>query len=767
MRMSRYRSLSVSFFLFAIVTVHGTSAARADEVTALASKEASVEQRVDQIIKKLTLDEKLGQFTQMWGGVKQDINPEQAALQRNDLEGQVRSGMIGSFLGIQSAARANELQRIAVEESHAGIPLILANDVIHGFRTIFPIPLAEAASFDPDAVRLSARISAIEAGAVGTHWTFAPMVDIARDPRWGRVAEGSGEDPYLGSVMAKARVEGFQGTDLTAKDTILACAKHFVAYGGAEGGRDYNAVDISLATLHNVYLPPFHAAVDAGVGSLMSGFNSLNGIPCTANQMILHDVLRDRWSFDGFVVSDWSSATEMVTHGFAKDDADAARQALLAGIDMDMSSFSFRTHLGKALEIGLISMDDIDRNLARVLRAKLRLGLFDQPYVDPEVEARVILCKEHRAAARDVARRSIVLLRNENSTLPIANTAKRIAVIGPLVSAKKDALGTWSVFGKPEDVVSVEEAMRARAGESIDVKFARGCGVLEDDRSGFDEAKKLAAESDYVVLVLGESEDLSGEAHSRSMLGLPGIQLDLAKEIIGLDKPTAVVLMAGRPLSVPWLAENADAMLMAWHLGVETGNAITDVLFGAYNPGGKMPITTPRNVGQVPIYYAHENTGRPPTDERYTSKYIDVPWTPLYPFGYGKSYTTFSFADLNVNGTEFATDATIEASVALTNTGKVAGDEVVQVYTRDMVATLTRPVRELKRFKRVHLQPGETKTVDFKIAVSELGFFDNNGQYRVEPGTFKLWIGADSEATLGAEFEVVPVAAKAMTKVAD
>ncbi|GJM24430.1 MAG: beta-glucosidase [Phycisphaerae bacterium] len=761
--MSKHEFIIVRFFLSVVVTFSVTAGSIADEVAGSSPKNSVIDHRVDQLLKQMTIEEKLGQFTQMWGGIKQDTNPEQAERQRTDLNGQVKSGMIGSFLGIRTAARANELQRIAVEESRLGIPLILANDVIHGFRTIFPIPLAEAASFDPDAVRRSARVSAIEAASAGTHWTFAPMVDIGRDPRWGRVAEGAGEDPYLGMVMAKARVEGFQGNDLAAKDTILACAKHFAAYGGAEGGRDYNAVDVSISTLHNVYLPPFRAAVDSGVGSFMSAFNSLNGVPCTANHMIFQDILRDRWSYDGFVVSDWSSTTEMVAHGFARDDADAARQALLAGIDMDMSSFSFRSHLGKALEDGLIQMEDIDRGLARLLRAKFRLALFDRPYVDPNEEARLILCNEHRAAARDVARRSIVLLRNENSTLPITKNSKSIAVIGPLVSAKKDAMGTWAVFGNADDVVSVEEAMRARAGDSLSVKFARGCGVLEDDRTGFEEAKKLAAQSDYVVLVLGESEDLSGEAHCRTSLGLPGIQLDLAKEIIALKKPTAVVLMAGRPQSVPWLAENADAMIMAWHLGVESGNAITDVLFGAYNPGGKMPMTTPRNVGQVPIYYAHENTGRPPTSERYTSKYIDVPWTPLYSFGYGKSYTTFSFTNLALNKKQFKPDETLELQIDLTNTGKVAGDEVVQVYTRDMVASLTRPVRELKRFRRIHLAPGATTTAKFQIPVHELGFYGNNGVYKIEPGSFKVWVGSDSSATLGDEFIVSTSNKKATT----
>jgi beta-glucosidase len=735
----------------------------ADKAVGIAAKEAEANPRVIQLIEKMTLEEKLGQCTQMWGGVHQETNPEQAERDRADLSGQVRAGQVGSFLGIKTSRRANELQRVAVEESRLGIPLILANDVIHGFRTIFPIPLAEAASFDPEAVRRSARISAIEAAAAGTHWTFAPMVDIARDPRWGRVAEGAGEDPYLGSVMAQARIEGFQGSDLAAKDTILACAKHFVAYGGAEGGRDYNAVDISLATLHNVYLPPFCAAVESGVGSIMSAFNSLNGVPCTANRTILDDILRKRWKYDGFVVSDWSSTTEMVAHGYAENDADAARQALLAGIDMDMSSFSYRSHLGAAVSSGLISEADVDRNVARILQAKMRLGLFDRPFADPDEEKRLILCKEHRAAAREVARRSIVLLNNNDSTLPISKEVKSIAVIGPLANSKKDPMGTWAVFGNPEDVVTVEEGMRTRAGEAIRVQHARGCSVLEDDRTGFDEAKKIASESDFVVLILGESEDLSGEAHCRSSLGLPGVQLELAKTIIGLKKPTAVVLMAGRPLSVPWLAENADAMIMAWHLGVESGNAIADVLFGDYNPGGKMPITTPRNVGQVPIYYAHENTGRPPTTERYTSKYIDVAWTPLYPFGYGKSYTTFAFANLTLNRKQFERDDTIDISVEVTNTGKIAGDEVVQVYSRDLVASMTRPVRELKRFRRFHLNPGDTEVVKFAVGVSELGFFDNAGNYQLEPGTFKIWVGSDSNASLETEFEVVSHVAKVTT----
>ncbi len=754
--------LPILVLLFACATTFAEKSVGQESVDASAKKPDTSE-RVKQLIAKMTLEEKLGQFTQMWGGIHQETNPETAEQKYADLAGQVRAGMIGSFLGIKTAERANEFQHVAVDESRLGIPLILANDVIHGFRTIFPIPLAETASFDPEAVRQSARISAIEAAAAGTHWTFAPMMDIGRDPRWGRVAEGAGEDPYLGSVMAKARIEGFQGDDLTARDTILACAKHFVAYGGAEGGRDYNAVDISQTTLHNVYLPPFKTAVESGVGSIMSAFNSLNGTPCTANQMILDDILRKRWAFDGFVVSDWSSTTEMVAHGTAADDADAARQALLAGIDMDMSSFSFRTHLAEAVSNGLIKETDVDRNVARVLEAKFRLGLFDRPYADPKEQKRLTLCKEHRAAARDVARKSIVLLNNEDQTLPIPKSVKSIAVIGPLATSKKDPMGTWAVFGEPDDVVTVEEGMKARAGNAIRVQHARGCGVLESDRSGFDEAKKIASESDYVVLVLGESEDLSGEAHCRSSLGLPGIQLELAKAIIELKKPTAVVLMAGRPLSVPWLAENADAMIMAWHLGVESGNAIADVLFGAYNPGGKMPMTTPRNVGQVPIYYAHENTGRPPTSERYTSKYIDVAWTPLYPFGYGKSYTTFEFANLALNQKQFDANDAVELSVDVSNTGQVAGDEVVQVYMRDMVTSITRPIRELKRFRRIHLKPGETQSVKFTIAANELGFYDNAGVYRLEPGKFKVWVGPDSNASLEADFEIAKNTAKVTT----
>lgn len=715
----------------------------------------TVPDRVESLLAKMTLEEKLGQLTQVWGGEAKDVNPGITQKNFDDLAGAARVGQVGSFLGACGADYTNRLQRAAVEESRLGIPLIIGNDVIHGFRTIFPIPLAEACSWDPAIVQRAARVAAIEASAAGTHWTFAPMVDVCRDPRWGRIAEGAGEDPFLGAALAAARVRGFQGDDLAAPDTILACAKHFAAYGAAEGGRDYNTVDISRQTLHDVYLPPFAAAVRAGVGSLMTSFNEINGVPSTGNRDLLTRILRDQWGFAGFIVTDWTSTTEMVDHGFADDDADAAIKAIAAGVDMDMCSLSFRTHLGQAAESGRVPLASIDDAVRRVLTAKFRLGLFDRPYVDPKREQELTLCAAHRDAARDVARHAIVLLKNEAALLPLGEKVQSLAVIGPLADSRRDPLGTWAGFGRSEDVVSALAGIRDRAGESVTVEYAPGCDVDSADTSGIAAAADLARKCDAAILVVGESENMSGEAHCRSSLDLPGVQRQLVQAVHATGTPTIVVLVTGRPLSIPWTAEHVPAILVAWHAGVESGRALADVLFGDFNPSGKLPATFPRGVGQTPIYYAHKNTGRPPTKDRFTSKYIDLPSTPLYPFGYGLSYTTFGYDRLELSAARLTADATLEVRADVTNTGTRGGDEIVQLYVRDLVGSLTRPVKQLRGFQRVRLEPGKTQTVTFALTADHLGFHDADMRYVVEPGKFQLWVGPNSAEGLEAEFEII------------
>jgi beta-glucosidase len=705
----------------------------------------------------MTLDEKLGQLTQQWGGEVQDVNPGARNQKQAEILALARSGKVGSFLGAHGAAYTNRLQKAAVEGSRLHIPLILGNDVVHGYRTITPIPLAEAAAWDPDVSEKAARVAAAEARAAGTHWTFAPMVDICRDPRWGRIAEGAGEDPYLGSVLAAAHVRGFQGKDLAAPDSVLACAKHLAAYGAAEGGRDYNTVDISERTLREVYLPPFHAAVRAGVGSLMTSFNEINGVPSTANPFLLEHVLRREWGFKGFVVSDWTSVPEMVVHGFARDKAQAAELAMRAGVDMDMSSFTYRDYLPKAVRAGRVSKDTIDEAVRRVLRAKFRLGLFDHPYADPKRERRVTLSKEHRRIARDVARHSIVLLKNDGGVLPLGGKVRSLAVLGPLADSKKDVLGTWAAIGKPEDAVSVLEGIKARAPAGMKVRHARGCELTGASKKGFAAAVRLAKQSNVAVLVLGEGEDMSGEAHSRSTLDLPGVQKDLLKAVHATGTPVVLVLMGGRPLTIPWAAGHVPAIVMTWHLGVEHGHATADVLFGDYSPSGKLPVTFPRTVGQVPIYYGHKNTGRPSNPkDRYTSKYIDLESTPLYPFGYGLSYTPFKFSNLRLSKAKVQLRRGLTVTAEVKNVGDRPGDEIVQLYVRNRVASVTRPVKELKGFRRVHLEPGASATISLPLRAADLGFYNQQMNYVTEPGRFDVWVGPSSAEGLHAEFDIIP-----------
>lgn len=700
-----------------------------------------IEHKIDSVLKLMTIDEKIGQLNQLTGN-GETTGPITFAAEYQEA---IRKGQVGSMLNVNGAAYTRNVQRIAVEESRLGIPLIFGYDVIHGYKTIFPIPLGEAASWDLDAIEKSARIAAIEASAAGQHWTFAPMVDIARDPRWGRVMEGSGEDPYYGSLVAKARVKGFQGKALAENNTIVACAKHFVAYGAAMGGRDYNTVDISDRTLHEVYLPPFKAAIDAGVGTFMSSFNELNGIPVTGNKAMVKDILKDKWQFNGFIVSDWASIREMLVHGIAQDEYQAGDLAMNASIDMDMEGHIYIHQLKKLLADGKITEKQIDEAVRRILRIKFMLGLFDDPYryCDTIREKEKLLNPRHLEIAREVARKSMVLLKN-NGILPLSKNIKSVAVIGPLADNTDDIIGTWSARGEGKDAISVFTGIREKLPKA-NVMYAKGCDITGDSKAGFAQAIAIARKADAVVVVVGEAAMMSGEALSRAFLDLPGVQKDLVLALNELRKPMVVVLMNGRPLTIEWLDNAVPAILEAWLPGTMGGHAVADVLFGDYNPSGKLPMTFPRNVGQIPLFYYHKNTGRPRVDtERYTSKYIDSPNTPLYPFGYGLSYTTFDYSNFNISANEIGMNDTLKIWVDVTNTGKYDGEEVVQLYTRDMVGSVTRPVKELKGFKKIFIKKGETVKVEFKLTASDLAFYTSTMEFKAEPGDFKVFVGGNS-----------------------
>ncbi|HKP86931.1 MAG TPA: glycoside hydrolase family 3 N-terminal domain-containing protein, partial [Blastocatellia bacterium] len=662
----------------------------ASTLPAIASPpQADIEARINSLLARMTLEEKLGQLQQLDGEANGNYRPEHIEL--------IRKGLLGSTLNVRGAQKTNELQRIAVNESRLKIPLLFGFDVIHGYRTIFPVPLGEASSWDPAAVERAAAVAAAEAAAAGVRWTFAPMVDIARDPRWGRIVEGAGEDPYLGSAMARARVRGFQGRDYSAPDKVIACAKHWVGYGAAEGGRDYNTTDISETRLREIYFPPFKAAVDAGVGTFMSAFNDLNGVPTSANPFTLTRVLRGEWKFDGFVVSDYESVRELINHGLAADEADAARSALSAGVDMEMVSRLYNKHAPQLVKEGRLSVATIDEAVRRILRIKFRLGLFEKPYADEARERTVISSRENLAAAREVAARSMVLLKNQGNVLPLSKGINSIALIGPLADDQQNPLGSWTGDGRKEDVVTLLAGIKAKVPPATKILYAQGCEINTDATEGIAEAVRIASQSDVAIIAVGESAEMSGEASSRSSLDLPGRQSDLVRAVIATGKPTVIVLMNGRPLTINWIADRAPAILETWFAGIQAGNAIADVLFGDVNPGGKLPVTFPLSIGQVPIYYNYKNTGRPPDPRnKYTSKYLDVPVTPLYPFGYGLSYTEFKLADLRLSAQRIRPDGKLTVSVEVQNAGKRAGDEVVQLYIRDMAGSVTRPVKELK-----------------------------------------------------------------------
>jgi beta-glucosidase len=718
------------------------------------SQNKNIEQRIDSVLSLMTLDEKVGQLVQYSGMFDTGTKTQKPQQSHESL---IREGKVGSFLNIFGVKSTRAIQKIAIEESRLKIPLIIGLDVIHGFKTIFPVPLAQACSWNPELVEKSSRLQAIETSAAGVHWTFGPVVDIARDPRWGRIMEGNGEDPYLGSVMAAASIKGFQGNDLSAINTIAACAKHFAGYGAVEGGRDYNTVDISERTLREVYLPPFKSAVDAGAATIMSAFIEIGGIPTSANKYMLTNILREEWKFNGFVVSDWNSIGELIQHGVVNDLKQAPAVSIKTGIDMDMQSNGYFNHLRNLVEEKIVDEGVLNESVRRILRVKFMLGLFDDPYkyCDEERENSITGSKEIVEAAREVARESIVLLKNENSLLPLNKNIKKIAVIGPLANSNDDPLGPWSMQGKPENVVTVVQGLKNKLGLNSEIVYSEGCKFTGEDRAGFEDAVKVAENSDVVVLCIGEPRMMSGEANNRAFIDLPGVQEELAKEIHKTGKPIVAVLMNGRPLSINWISENIPAIIEAWYLGEQSGNALADVLLGEYNPSGKLTTTFPRTIGMIPYYYNHKSSGRPYVPNvRWTSYYQDVENSPLYPFGYGLSYTTFEYSNLFVYKKTIHKNDSLKISVDVKNSGKYDGQEVVQLYIRDLVGSVTRPVKELKDFKKVFLKPGETKKVEFIITEEKLKFYDVNMKYVSEPGDFKVFVGTNSVNVLETSFSL-------------
>jgi beta-glucosidase len=727
---------------------------------------SQINERVNALLKKMSLAEKIGQLTQISGGpFNQEIPAEEI----------IRKGGAGSVLWLNDTKRFNELQKIAVEQSPSGIPLLFALDVIHGYRTIFPVPLAMAASWDPLVAEGAQAVAAREARAAGLHWTFGPMLDIARDARWGRIVEGAGEDPCLGSAMAAAQVRGFQGDYPGSPEHVVACAKHFGGYGFPDGGRDYDPVYIPETQLRNVVFPPFQAAVKAGVGSFMSAYMDLNNVPASGNRWLLWEVLRGEMGFEGFVVSDAFAVGSLVVQGFAKDGKDAAVRALKAGLNMDMASNTYMKNLAAAVEDGSISMDRIDELVRPILAIKVRMGLFEHPYTDEGLLDQVVSRPEHRQKARLAAQRSLVLLKNEGGLLPLAKDLKKVAVVGPLADSSEATEGSWMVFGHKSAAVTVLEGIRNKLpgakieyapGPSIrrDIPFLfedempwlkKPVQTAEQSQAAFEEALAVAGRADLVVMVLGENSDMAGEAASRASFDLPGRQEELLEAVATLGKPVVLVLLNGRPLSVNWAAEHVPAILEAWEPGSEGGNAVADVLFGDANPGGKLPVTFPRKVGHAPLYYARTLTHSPEGARMYSPRYWDGPATPLYPFGFGLSYTTFSIGKLRLSTPQMKVGESTSVTVDVTNTGKMAGDEVVQLYIHQKWGSDSRPMRELKGFERVALQPGETRPVTFRLGPDELGYWSTNLGKRIqEAARFDLWVGADSNATLHAEMEV-------------
>ena len=728
-------------------------------------KEATTtQQRVQALLSRMTLAEKVGQMSQR--NASDGYAPDY-------LGDGLREGRIGSVLNVVDVDVVNELQRIAVEESRLGIPLMVGRDVIHGFKTVMPIPIGQAATWNPAVVEAGARAAALEAATTGVNWTFAPMIDISRDARWGRIAESLGEDPFLASELAAAMVRGFQGDDLSATGTIAACAKHFAGYGAAESGRDYATTNIPENELRNIYLPPFKAAVDAGVVTLMASFSDLDGVPATANQFLMRQVLRDEWQFDGFVVSDWNSVHQLSIHGLTANDRDAAFEAATAGVDMEMAGDAYSSHLEELVSEGKVDIDVIDTAVANILRAKFRLGLFEQPYTDPD-DLPPIANEEAMQAAKQAALQSVVMLKNDNDTLPLnADSLGSVALIGPLADAPYEQLGTWIFDGDPELSITPMHAIHSLVGRDVDVRYVR---AMQNSRSraseAFDEAVEIASDSDAAVLFLGEESILSGEAHSRADINLPGDQAELVRRIRATGKPVVAVILAGRPLTLTNIVDEVDAILFAWHPGTMGGPAIADLLFGVESPSGKLPATFPRMVGQIPIYYNQKNTGKPPSPDTVvliddidarapqlstgmTAYHLDAGYTPLFAFGHGLSYAKFEYDDIRVSAGEIGLGDVVTISADLTNAGEVAAEEVAQLYIRDLVGNVTRPVRELKGFQRIEVQPGETVTVEFELHTDDLAFYGRDMRLVTEAGDFHAWIGGSSETGLRTEFRVV------------
>jgi len=720
-------------------------------------KDTEIESKVNALLSKMTLEEKLGQMNQL------------SPWDFDELAEKVRKGEVGSILNYTDPELVNKIQKVAVEESRLGIPLIVSRDVIHGYKTIFPIPLGQAATFNPEVVREGARVAAVEASSDGIRWTFAPMIDVSRDPRWGRIAESCGEDSYLNAVMGAAMIKGFQGDSLNDPTAIAACAKHFVAYGAAEGGRDYNSTFIPERVLRNVYLPPFKAAVDAGCATFMTSFNDNDGVPGTANKFVLKDVLRDEWKFDGMVVTDWNSAGEMISHGFCTDGKDAAEKSVNAGVDMDMVSETFIKNLKQSLDEGKVSMQSIDNAVRNILRLKFRLGLFDNPYV--VTPQSVKYAEEHLQTAKTAAEQSVILLKNDNRTLPFTDKVRTLAIIGPMADAPYEQMGTWVFDGEKAHTQTPLKAIQEMYGNKVKIIFEKGLEYSRDKRTdGIARAANAARQADAAVVFVGEESILSGEAHSLASLNLQGAQSQLIKALAATGKPIVTVVMAGRQLVVTDEVNASDAVLYSFHPGTMGGPAIADILFGKVNPSGKTPVSFPRMNGQVPIYYAHHNTGRPanptemlideiPVEAGQTSVgcrsfYLDAGSSPLFPFGYGLSYTTFEYSDLKLSSDKLTAHDTLSVSVTLKNTGKYDGTEVVQLYVQDKVGSVTRPVKELKRFQRVTLKAGESAQVSLTLPVTELAFWGYDMTYQVEPGDFTLWVGTNSAEGLTKDFSV-------------
>lgn len=726
--------------------------------------DSEIEQRVNALLAKMTLEEKAGQLNQL---------PDKSS---RTME-MIKEGKVGSLLGVLGAENVNEAQRAAVENSRLKIPLIIGYDVIHGYRTIFPVPLASAGSFDPQLIEQAERVAAKEATAFGVKWVFAPMVDIARDPRWGRIVEGAGEDPYLGSVVAAARVRGFQGSNMAEAESVVACAKHFVGYGGVEGGRDYNTVEMSEELLREVYLPPFHAALDAGVGTFMSAFNDLNGIPASANHHTLTDILRNEWGFKGFVVSDYDSVHELMAHGVAANDAQAALEAITAGVDMDMVDDDYERFIPELVKAGKLPESVVDEAVRRVLRIKFKAGLFEHPYADPQREKTDILTPQSLQTARKLAQESIVLLQNNHDLLPLSKS-ETVAVIGPLANDKASQLGSWAGNGQAKDAVTPLEGIVAKLGaehviyaKGVDIPpFENGLaagvaapapasatGVVgaqsENKPASIDDAVAAAKKADLVILFVGELAGMTGEASSRASLELPGEQRNLIDAVLATNKPVVMVLESGRPLNITWAPERIPAIMQAWYLGVQSGNAIADVLFGDASPSGHLPLSWPRAVGQIPVYYNHKSTGRPTSPDRWHTGYLDMSSQPLFPFGFGLTYTKFKFSGVKAES-PVAKDGTLRVSAEIENTGKREGTEVVQLYVHDRVAPTSRPVRELKGFQRVTLGPGEHKTVEFTVKAQDLGSYDPEMHWIVPSGTYDVWVAPDSASGIQSTFQV-------------